>query len=187
MWKKARDQWEWEEEPASFESKGNTIFPETYYTRFKGLSLLDLFNLIFDKALLEIIATKSDKYPWPRLGMSWTLQQRKSGHSWQLSCSAGTTKSWTYSCTGPTLRTQRTNWSRMPCPGTVVCWWSTAFILDKTRRWRVTNSRRQDSSSSTCRPSLRRWMSSEQEISHDEAIIKYFVGRAASSSQSETS
>jgi hypothetical protein len=70
MWKKARDQWEWEEEPASFESKGNTIFPETYYTRFKGLSLLDLFNLIFDKALLEIIATKSDKYPWPRLGMS---------------------------------------------------------------------------------------------------------------------
>jgi hypothetical protein len=61
-WKKARDEWEWEKKPRSFESKGNAIFPEANYTRFKGLSPLDLFDLIFDKDLLEIIATKSKEY-----------------------------------------------------------------------------------------------------------------------------
>jgi hypothetical protein len=56
--------------PHTSRARETPSFLETNYIRFKGLSLLDLFDLIFDKALLEIIATKSDKYPWPRWGMS---------------------------------------------------------------------------------------------------------------------
>lgn len=67
-WKKSRDEWKWEKKPRSFESKGNAIFPEANYTRFKGLSPLDLFDLIFDKDLLEIIATKSKEHSLAMFG-----------------------------------------------------------------------------------------------------------------------
>ena len=67
-WKKPRDQWEWEEEPRSFNSKAQAIFPEANHTRFKTMSPTDLFDLMFDDSLLTLIATKSNEYSMTKFG-----------------------------------------------------------------------------------------------------------------------
>jgi len=67
-WKKPRDQWEWEEEPRSFNSKAQAIFPEANHSRFKTMSPTDLFDLMFDDSLLTLIATKSNEYSMTKFG-----------------------------------------------------------------------------------------------------------------------
>lgn len=68
-WKKARDQWEWEEEARSFNSRGQGIFPEANHTRFKDMSPLELFDLFFDDDLLKLIAMKSNEYSLNKFGI----------------------------------------------------------------------------------------------------------------------
>lgn len=67
-WKKAKDQWEWEDEPRSFTSKAQAIFPEGNHTRFKNMSPQQLFDLFFDDDLLKLIATKSNEYSVTKFG-----------------------------------------------------------------------------------------------------------------------
>ncbi len=67
-WKKAKDQWEWEDEPRSFTSKAQAIFPEGSHTGFKNMSPQQLFDLFFDDDLLKLIATKSNEYSVTKFG-----------------------------------------------------------------------------------------------------------------------
>jgi hypothetical protein len=61
-WKKSRDTWEWEEEVRSLNSSVHAIFPGQYYTRFKNMSPVDLFDLFIGNNIFELIATKSNMY-----------------------------------------------------------------------------------------------------------------------------
>ena len=49
-----RDEWEWEKEARSFQSKGKVLFPEANYTQFKEMYPSDLFDLFFDQDILVL-------------------------------------------------------------------------------------------------------------------------------------
>jgi hypothetical protein len=67
-WKKARDQWNWEDEARSFMSKPKKIFPAANYTRFTKLAPVVLFELFFGDDILDQIATKSNEYAMMKFG-----------------------------------------------------------------------------------------------------------------------
>lgn len=68
-WKTDRNEWEWEEETRSFNSRGQTIFPEASFTRFKNLAPVELFDLFVDTDILNLIATKSNQYAMDKGGI----------------------------------------------------------------------------------------------------------------------
>jgi Transposase IS4 len=61
-WQTNRSEWEWEAEARSFKSKGEGIFPAPNFTRFKNLAPVDLFDLFVDRDILSLIATKTNEY-----------------------------------------------------------------------------------------------------------------------------
>ena len=61
-WKTDRNDWEWEEEARSFTSKGKVLFPFANHTQYKNLAPTDLFDLFFDSSILEQIAIKTNEY-----------------------------------------------------------------------------------------------------------------------------
>ena len=71
-WQTDRSEWEWEEERRSFTSRGNTIFPGANFTRFKDLSPVELFDLIMDMDILNLIATESNRYALEKGGIEDT-------------------------------------------------------------------------------------------------------------------
>ncbi len=72
------------------------------------------------------------------LGARPSSQLRISECFWPSFFSLATTKSPTTSSIGPTRKTLRTRWSRMPCPGTGSYRSSTAFTWVRTWSWRAT-------------------------------------------------
>ncbi len=68
--KKARDQWEWEEEPRAFKSNLLAVFPEPNYTRFKEMSPSDLFTELFDDGIMSVMAEKSNEYGMSKFGLT---------------------------------------------------------------------------------------------------------------------
>ncbi len=137
-WKKAKDQWEWEDEPRSFTSKAQAIFPEGNHTRFRICRCSSCLTCSLMMTCSSWSPPSPTSTPSPSLGARPPSQVRTSECFWPSFFSLATTKSPTTSSIGPTRKTLRTRWSRMPCPGTGSCRSSAAFTWVRTWSWRAT-------------------------------------------------
>jgi hypothetical protein len=73
MKKAARNVFLWEETRRSFTSKEPTIFPEPNYTRFRGLSPKGLYDLNIDSELLDSVAKLSNQYAMSKFGACYNI------------------------------------------------------------------------------------------------------------------
>lgn len=70
-----RTEYRWEKR--TFSSKDLPIFPEPNYTKFKGLSPKGLYEMIVDKELLDTVRDLSNQYAMAKFGTSYNISSEE--------------------------------------------------------------------------------------------------------------
>jgi hypothetical protein len=173
-WKTDRKEWEWEEEARSFTSKGKVLFPEANYTQFKEMSPSDLFDLFLDKDILELIAIRSCEYAMAQHGMAVSISSDDIRVFFAILILSGYNKVTDY----------KLYWSNSEDTENRLVKGAMSrnrFLLIKRCFHMGNNAELENDRFRKVRPLAHHLLNKftemyvpEQELSHDEAMIKYF-------------